>query len=320
VPATPLTDEMSAELEASVVIVTKDRRADALRAVRTAFAQTARVEVIVIDDGSLDDTADAVAAEFPDARIERFDQPAGYVARRNLGAELARSPYIFSIDDDAEFTTPLIVEQTLANFDDPRLAAVAIPYVDVSRNSQLFQTAPDGDATYVTHVFRGTAYAIRREVFRDLNGYRTSLFHQAEEPDLCLRMLALGNLVRLGTADPIVHHGSPTRDLSRMWFYGVRNEVLFAWQNVPMPYLPWLIMKISLQAMWLGLGVRRPLLFLRGLLSGYAECFKPTNQRRPVSRGAYRLYRKLQQEQAVRFEEVAPLLAAPRIQTTCATS
>jgi glycosyltransferase involved in cell wall biosynthesis len=320
VSATPLTDETNAEFDASVVIVTKDRRADALRAVRTAFAQTARVEVIVIDDGSLDGTADAVAAEFPAARVERFEQPAGCVARRNFAAELARSPYIFSIDDDAEFTTTRTVEQTLADFDDPQLGAVAIPYIDVPRNSQLFQTAPDRDTTYVTNVFRGTAYAIRRDVFRGLNGYQSSFFQQAEEPDLCLRMLEVGNLVRLGTADPIIHHDSPTRDLSRMWFYGVRNEVLFAWQNVPMPYLPWLVMKISLQAVWLGLGVRRPLLFLRGLLSGYAECLRPTTRRRPVPRAAYRLYRRLQKEHAVRLEEVAALLAEPRIRTTCAIS
>lgn len=43
--------------DATVVIVTKDRRDDVLRAVASALAQTATVEVLVGDDGSSDGTA-----------------------------------------------------------------------------------------------------------------------------------------------------------------------------------------------------------------------------------------------------------------------
>jgi GT2 family glycosyltransferase len=299
-----------AGVDATVVIVTKNRRADVLRATGSAVKQTAHVEVIVIDDGSTDGTADAVAAEFPGVQVRRFEQSAGYIARRNLGAELARSEYVFSIDDDAEFTTSQTVEQTLREFDRDEIGAVAIPYIDVPQDSSLLQTAPDERSTYVSPVFRGTAYAIRRDVFRSIDGYRSSFFHQAEEADLCLRMLAEGYVVRLGAADPILHHASPNRDVGRTWFYGVRNEVLFAWHNVPFPYLPWLVAKISLQALVLGVGVRRPLLFLRGLLAGAAAM--RISARHPVPRPAYRLFRLLQKRRALKFEEVAARLAEVR--------
>ena len=40
---------------------------------------------------------------------------------------------IFSIDDDAEFSTPQVVEQTLQEFDDARIGAVAIPSLSRTR-------------------------------------------------------------------------------------------------------------------------------------------------------------------------------------------
>jgi hypothetical protein len=48
-----------------------------------------------------------------------------------------------------------------------------------------------------------------------------------------------GFFVRLGNSDPIIHNESPKRDFSRMDFYGRRNDVLFHWQNTPMPDLLW---------------------------------------------------------------------------------
>ena len=218
------------------MIVTKDRRDDTLTAVASALDQRPPVEVLVVDDGSADGTAEAVAAAFPNVRVERHESSAGLVVRRNEAAHLASAPIIVSIDDDAVFTGPGIVAAAVAGFDDPRVAAVAIPYVDVPQGEHVLQLAPD-DGLYATHRFRGTAYAIRKDVFLELGGYRAMLFQQAEEPDLAIRLLAAGYVVRLGRGDPIRHFGSPKRDVDRMWFYECRNEILFAWHNVPMPDL-----------------------------------------------------------------------------------
>ena len=48
-------------MQATVVITTKNRREDLLKAVASAWSQTARPEVLVIDDGSTDGTSEAVA-------------------------------------------------------------------------------------------------------------------------------------------------------------------------------------------------------------------------------------------------------------------
>jgi GT2 family glycosyltransferase len=277
---------------ATVVIVTKDRREDAVRAVESAIAQRPEVEVLVLDDGSTDGTAEALRASFPDVRVERFERSEGYIVRRNQAAELASGAILVSIDDDAEFPADDVVARTLSEFDAPLVGAVAIPYVDLP-DQIVRQRAPSADGVHLIHRFRGTAYAVRRDVFRRVGGYRTVLFHQAEEADFCLRLLDAGYVVRLGTAAPIRHYGSMKRDVDRMWFYECRNDILFAWHNVPMPDLVLQLAKTIVHMLWLGRGVRRTRLFASGLRSGLRAALGDRSGRRPVRRDVWRLYSRL---------------------------
>ena len=273
------------------MIVTKDRRADALRAVASAAAQEPAVEILVMDDGSSDGTAVAVREAYPTARIERFETSEGYIVRRNQAAELASGEILVSIDDDAEIPAADVVATTVAEFEDPLIGAVAIPYVDLP-DKEVRQRAPSPSGVHLVHRFRGTAYATRRELFVGLGGFRTMLYHQAEEADFCLRLLDAGYVVRLGSAEPIRHHAAE-RPPERGWFYESRNSVLFAWHNVPMPELVLQVAKSSLHQLWLGRGVRRTGLFARGLGAGAAAAVRDRRGRKPVRREAWRLYNRL---------------------------
>jgi GT2 family glycosyltransferase len=295
-------------VSASVVIVTQNRREEVLRALQSAVAQEPPVEVLLIDDGSTDGTAEAARSAFPRVRVERFEASAGYIVRRNEAAKLASTEILVSIDDDAEFAADDVVARTLSELEDPVVGAVAMPYVDLNVDGVVRQAAPNGDRAYATHGFRGTAYAVRRELFGQLGGFREHFFHQAEEPDFCLRMLAAGRIVRLGTAVPIRHHVSPKRDVKRMWFYGCRNDILFAWHNVPFPYLPGRILRVAAHSLWLGIGVRRPGLFARGILAGLVACRRA--ERRPVSRRVYRLYHELRRREATRLDQIRGRLSS----------
>jgi glycosyltransferase involved in cell wall biosynthesis len=278
--------------EATVVIVTKNRREDLLRAVGTAVAQRPAVEVLVMDDGSTDGTAEAVRDAYTEVRVQRFEESAGYIVRRNQAAALASGPIIVSIDDDAEFPSDKVVAETVAAFDDPRVGAVAMPYVDVP-DEQILQRAQSTTGVHLIHRFRGTAYAVRRDLFVKLGGFRVSLVHQAEEGDFCLRMLAEGFVVRLGTTEPVRHAASPTRDLQRIWRYECRNGMLFAWHNVPMPDLVLQLARTTLYLLWLGRGVGKTGLFARALAGGFVEGLQDRSERRPVPRAVWRLYRHL---------------------------
>src|SRR5262245_32778114 len=92
-------------MRASIVIATKDRKDELRRAITSAIRQTEPVEILVLDDGSTDGTSEMVKSEFPQVRLERTPVPLGYVAQRNRAALFCSGEIIFSIDDDAEFST-----------------------------------------------------------------------------------------------------------------------------------------------------------------------------------------------------------------------
>lgn len=285
---------------ATVVITTKNRREDLATAIRTVLAQSVPIEVLVIDDGSTDGTADMVRAEFPTVRLERSESSLGYIVQRNRAAQLAEGNIIFSIDDDAIFTSPYIVAQTIAEFSDPHVGAVAIPYTEPNKSPVVHQQSPSNDNIFVTDDFIGTAHALRKDLFLQLGGYRELLFHQGEEKDYCIRMLEAGYVVRLGNADLIHHMESPKRDFSRMDFYGCRNAVLFVWLNVPWTLLPVHLTATTIKCLLWSLEPHRFVVRLNGLLAGYRDIFKFA--RRPVSLNTYRKFRRLAQSPQVLSE------------------
>lgn len=299
---------------ATIVVTTKDRRDELRRMLETAFLQSARdLEVLVIDDGSSDGTADMVRAEFPDARVDRCEEPLGLVEQRNRGAQLARAPIVVSLDDDAILPSTETIAQTLADFDHPRIGAVAIPFVDVRTSTVRRQQAPDGERRWVTPSYIGTAHAVRRDVFLALGGYRGELWQMAEEPDLCLRMLDAGYVTRLGRADALHHLESPKRDLPRITALGRTNDLLHGFNNVPMPYLVVRVAKVTLHSLLFALRWRQPRAVGRGLARGFRLGLPVLRSRRPVRRSTYRLDHDLRKRGPLPLEEVEPRLGPPLI-------
>lgn len=282
---------MATPLTASVLIVTKNRKDELRVALDSVLRQTANPEVIVIDDGSTDGTSAMVAAEFPGVRLARDGQSVGYILRRNEGARLATGSVLFSLDDDAIYSTPDVVRATLDDFATPQVAAVAIPCIDVQVGQLVHPPPPDDREAYATARFKGTAYAVRCDAFLAAGGFRGDLVHQGEESDLSIRLLAAGYVVRLGRAAPIHHFESPRRDFQRMDFYGARNAVLFAWQNVPMPFVWFHLPVVIIRSLAHTFAPARFRTRFAGVVAGLRLCTAAT--RAPVPASTYRLWRTL---------------------------
>lgn len=278
---------------ASIIVITHNRRDELERALHSCLLQQGKNEIIVVDDASSDGSAAMVERLFPTVRLIRDEVSRGYIVQRNRAARLASGEFLFSIDDDAEFSSPTIVQETLADFSaSPRIAAVAIPYTEPPQHDRDFQRAPDPLSCWITGQFIGTAYAIRRETFLDLGGFDEAFIHQGEERDLCIRLLQAGSYVRLGNSAPIRHHCSPSRDLQRMAFYGRRNDVLFSWKHIPIPQVIARLAGTTIMGLFHGLRTHTLLTTLRGIAAGYRGILYEV-KRHPVSRATYSLYRGL---------------------------
>src|SRR5438132_11460312 len=88
-------------MKVSVVIPTYNRAHVVVEAIDSALAQTfPDLEVIVVDDGSSDDTASRVRGH-PDPRVRYLVRPhAGVSATRNAGIAAARGTLLSFLDSD----------------------------------------------------------------------------------------------------------------------------------------------------------------------------------------------------------------------------
>jgi len=295
--------------DSTVIITTKNRRYELRKAIVSALEQSACPRVLVIDDGSTDGTSRMIEKEFPTVTLGRSEKSRGYIAQRNWAAELATTPFLFSLDDDAVFSARDIVETTLQQFDHPRVGAVAIPFVDVHRSRSIQQRAPHPDGVYASYTYIGTAHAVRRQLFLALGQYREVLVHQGEEEDYCTRMLASGYVTRPGTSKPIHHFESAERNWERMDYYGARNKILYAWHNVPWPHLAFHLAATTFKTLLYNLHPTRFQTRLRGVLAGYKLACDCSGARAPIPIPIYRLSRRLKRFGALPLEEVEPVLS-----------
>lgn len=103
----------------AVVIPTYNRQNLLFRALRSVYAQTRLPdEVIVIDDGSTDNTKSKLRAKFPDITY-CYQDNAGVSAARNTGISKSQSEWLAFLDSDDVWLPEKLAKQELALQDNP---------------------------------------------------------------------------------------------------------------------------------------------------------------------------------------------------------
>lgn len=175
-------------------------------------------EVIVVDDGSQDETA--ALARASGARV--ISQPnAGPAAARNRGAAAARGELLLFTDADCE-PTPDWIAQMTAPFADPDVAGVKGSYLTrqpqvVARLAQCeFEERYDRqEQLHAIDFVDSYAAGFRAAVFREAGGFDPAFRSpNHEDADLSYRLAAAGHLLRFNRA-AIVHH----RHVDTWWGY-----------------------------------------------------------------------------------------------------
>jgi glycosyltransferase involved in cell wall biosynthesis len=172
-------------------------------------------EIIVVNDGSDDDTAEIVAR---DPRVRLISQPnAGPAAARNHGAQKASGEIIVFTDDDCE-PAPNWLTQILRPFDDlqvvaakgayrTRQQAIIARFVQIEYEDRYRLMARHPAIDFVDTY----SAAFRRDRFLEMDGYDTSFpIACAEDVELSYRMSARGWKMVFAPA-AIVYHQHPDR-------------------------------------------------------------------------------------------------------------
>jgi glycosyltransferase involved in cell wall biosynthesis len=188
-----------------------------------------RVEVIVVDDGSPDDTP-AVAARYGDRIRYIRKENAGISAARNTGILAARGEFILFLDSD-DYLRPETLARHLAAADAHPTGTVfhgAYQFVDAAgRQFKQYESqplVPDAfHALLTTCQFPPNALLIRRSAFANAGLFDVSL-RCSEDWDMWIRLAAAGyQFVSVPDAMAVYrcYPGSVSRNSERVWRTGL---------------------------------------------------------------------------------------------------
>lgn len=181
-------DLRSAEVDFVTVVIPAFNAARTIdETLRSVRAQThSNIEIIVVDDGSVDKTADIVSRHArEDARIRLIRQLNGGVARaRNRGVWEAQAALIAPIDaDDLWSATKLERQIEALKRGGDRVSLVYTLYASIDERSGIIQKEADsgveGNALVAlcagNFIGNGSSPLIRKTAILEVGGYNTSL-------------------------------------------------------------------------------------------------------------------------------------------------
>ncbi|MFD5317508.1 glycosyltransferase family 2 protein [Streptomyces sp. NPDC127098] len=226
-----------AEPRVTVLVITHNRRRELLHTLDRLAELPERPPVVVVDNGSTDGTAQAVAHRHPEVTLLRPGGNLGAVGR-NLGARHVTTPYIAFCDDDT-WWEPGSLRRAVDLLDaHPEVATVTArivvepaghedPIVEELRGSPL--PRPAGLPGPALGSFLAGASVLRAEPFRRAGGFSPRLWLGGEEELLAADLMAAGWWLVFDEEMLLHHRPSTLRDPSRRRADGIRNTLWFTW-------------------------------------------------------------------------------------------
>lgn len=168
----------------SVVVATYNMGHYLPNAVRSALAQTyPKLEVIVVDDGSTDDTSAVVQPLLADPRVRYVPKPnGGQASAKNRGIQEARGEFVAFLDSDDAWEPDKLALQIPLFLASPRVGVVYARYVEMDEQGRLGQVSTNefhrGQVSGPMLVFNFIGFStsvVRRECFSRLGVFRDDL-------------------------------------------------------------------------------------------------------------------------------------------------
>jgi GT2 family glycosyltransferase len=260
----------------SIIILTFNGAKYISQLLRSLWDQTyphAQMEIIVVDNASVDDTVDIIRIHHPSVKLVRLSENIGFAAGNNQGLRHANHDLLVFLNQDTvchpEFLTFLVgvmlKNQSLAacnpnivtpnpphiNRVDMSSAPTSLFVCDLSPYGYGKNRVLRGNRLFYPKLLSGCAFIIRREAISKL-GYLFDdrIWMYAEDSDLSLRLHSSGQ--RIGAVrDSVVYHlhNSDVRlnySRLRLAARAIMNRVYIFFKNMNGPefalFLPFLLL------------------------------------------------------------------------------
>jgi hypothetical protein len=182
-----------------------------------------RLEIVLIDNGSTDDSFELAKRTFSNGRI-RFvplDENVGYAKACNIGSGLATGEILAFLNNDVvvspDWLAPLVstiiadhtvgaVQPKLLLKEQPDLLDAAGGFIDVYGNPRE-RRGPASSYQVRDEIFyaKGAAILVPRHLFMRLGGFDEDFFLYYEETDLCWRIWLSGRRVMFLPESQVLH-------------------------------------------------------------------------------------------------------------------
>ncbi|MCL6261029.1 glycosyltransferase family 2 protein [Aquiflexum sp. TKW24L] len=227
-----------------------------------SVSQLSIFQVVVVDNGSTDNSVEVLQTEFPHIRTIILDSNFGFTGGYNRALEILKGSFDYYILLNSDVQVEQDWDIKLIQFlkENSSIAAVQ-PKILSYKNEGYFDYAGAGggfvdglgypycrgrifnsiemdtgqyDDTVEVDWASGACMAIRSNIFHTVGRFDESFFAHMEEIDLCWRIKKMGlSVYYLGTSK-VWHVGGGTLDRSNPWktFLNFRNNLLMLYKNV----------------------------------------------------------------------------------------
>lgn len=275
----------------SVIILNWNRREDLSSLLKDLKKQTFKnFEVIVVDNGSEDDSVFYIKENFPSVNVIKIRRNLG-VAAKNYGFKAAKGKYLVALDSDLKIHSDCI-EKFLEKLERNRDLGLACASVYDFRSKKYLgpnrSLKGDNKLGFKVCFFNGSAVALKKEVFEKIGGYSRDYFICLEELEWAVRILGGGFDIRCFT-DIVVYNRKSDEGSSyrgHLGYYYCRNWIWFYVKYLPLGVIPGFL-KLHIQSFFTKTGKKgtmRKIDCLKGFFAGIPRIPKYLKERQPVSR------------------------------------
>ena len=222
----PAARRETTSLRASIILVNYNGGDELVACLASLYADPhcRDYEVILVDNGSHDGSACLAARQFPHLTVLPSEENLGFGGANNLAAQYAAGPVLAFLNPDTVVQPGWLQALLQALQSDPR-AGLATSKVLLHADPRRLNTAGNDvhlsgltlcrglnqpanayDAPAEVSAVSGAAFAVRRDLFRQLDGFDASYFMYFEDTDLSLRARLAGHRCLYVPQSVVRHH------------------------------------------------------------------------------------------------------------------
>lgn len=187
--------------------------------------------ILVVDDGSRDDSADRILQSFPEVSVIRTGKYLEYCKSLNLGIRQALrngAEYVFLVNNDTkDFSTNYLEEVVGAFEENGRVGLVGSWCYDYDGRPRWQGVAKEKLGVLMETPTEG--FVVKREVFETIGLLSERLVRYFEDLDFIIRLRKAGYETRAVSSVSFAHLGGGTSSKQSFVpnYYRVRNLILF---------------------------------------------------------------------------------------------